>query len=53
MGQKVAAALGLRPGNVAGFIGSSHVYDQDLPAIARMLAGAGEALAHGAKAGRP
>jgi hypothetical protein len=45
MGQKVAGALGLRPGKVTGFVASSHVYLHDLPAIDRMLAGAQSALA--------
>jgi thymidylate synthase len=52
MGQKVAGGVGLRPGNVTGFIASSHVYDRDLPAIGRMLARAQEALGNGARRGR-
>lgn len=52
MGQKVAGGLGLRPGNVTGFIASSHVYERDLPAIGRMLAGAQDALGNGARTGR-
>jgi thymidylate synthase len=52
MGQKVAEELGLRPGNVTGFIASSHVYDRDLPAIGRMLARAQDVLGSGARTGR-
>jgi thymidylate synthase len=52
MGQRVAGGLGLRPGNVTGFIASSHVYERDLPAIGRMLARAQDALGNGARTGR-
>ncbi len=49
MAQKVAGGLGLHAGTVSGFIASSHVYHQDMPAICRMLAGARQALVAGAK----
>lgn len=52
MGQKVAAGLGLRPGNVTGFIASSHLYQRDLPAIERMLASAQGVLDNGTTTGR-
>jgi len=48
----VAGGLGLRPGNVTGFIASSHVYDHDLPAIGRVLARAQDAVANRAQRGR-
>lgn len=38
MSRTVANGLGLAAGRVTGFIGSSHVYEYDLPAIRRMLA---------------
>ncbi len=39
MTRHVAAALNRPAGNILGFLGSSHVYNQDLPAIADFLAG--------------
>jgi hypothetical protein len=41
MAQVVAAGLGLPAGRMTGFIGSGHVYHQDLPAIRELLAKAG------------
>ena len=38
MARRVAEGLGLPDGTVSGFIGSSHVYHKDLPAIADFLA---------------
>jgi thymidylate synthase len=38
MARRVAEGLGLPEGTVSGFIGSSHVYEKDLPAIADFLA---------------
>lgn len=43
MVRKVAVGLGLPPGRIEGFIGSSHLYHQDMPAIRRVLAQAGVA----------
>jgi thymidylate synthase len=40
MAETVAAALQLAPGAVQGFIGSSHVYHHDIPAIQETLASA-------------
>ena len=41
MGRTVAKAVGVKLGAVRGFIGSAHVYEQDLAAIRQMLASAG------------
>jgi thymidylate synthase len=38
MAEKVAGGLRLRAGTVRGFIGSSHVYHRDMPAIRETLA---------------
>jgi thymidylate synthase len=38
MAEKVAAGLGLAIGMVRGFVGSSHVYHKDMPAIRETLA---------------
>jgi len=38
MAEKVGGALERPLGKARGFIGSSHVYHQDMPAIRRMLA---------------
>jgi hypothetical protein len=38
LARRVAEGLGLPEGTVSGFIGSSHVYEKDLPAIADFLA---------------
>jgi thymidylate synthase len=40
MAESVAQGLEASPGNIRGFIGSSHVYHQDMPAIRQMLASA-------------
>ncbi len=37
MGQQVGAALGIPAGSVTGFIGSCHIYHQDVDAIREML----------------
>ena len=50
MGEKVSQALGVSLGTVQGFIGSSHVYHQDLPQIQQTLAAA--AQSNPAKAGQ-
>jgi len=44
MAQKVAAGLEIPAGTVRGFIGSSHVYSEDMPAIERTLERAREYL---------
>lgn len=45
MAEKVAAALRLTPGVVRGFIGSSHIYYKDVPAIREILSAAQSLLA--------
>ena len=47
MAQKVAAGLDLPVGWVTGFIGSSHVYEADMPAIDEMLATGQEYISAG------
>lgn len=45
MAEKVASALHLPPGTVTGFIGSSHIYHADRPAILKALSAAKPLLA--------
>ena len=41
MARRVAAGLSVAPGTITGFIGSSHIYHRDRPAIDRLLEQAG------------
>jgi thymidylate synthase len=47
MARRVAEGLGLPAGSVSGFIASSHVYEEDRPAIEDFLAGAKRFLLDG------
>jgi thymidylate synthase len=47
MARRVAEGLGLRSGSVSGFVGSSHIYHQDRPAIDDFLARGRRLLGNG------
>ena len=51
MARRVADGLGLPAGTVSGFIGSSHVYREDLPAIDDFLARGNQFLLNGKSKG--
>jgi thymidylate synthase len=51
MARRVADGLGLPAGTVSGFIGSSHVYQEDLPAIDDFLARGSQFLLNGKSKG--
>ncbi len=51
MSEKVATGLRLPSGRVEGFIGSSHIYHRDMPAIRETLASAKDGVAANPKEG--
>jgi thymidylate synthase len=51
MARRVAEGLGVPAGTVSGFIGSSHVYHQDRPAIDDFLARGNRFLVNGKSKG--
>ena len=51
MARRVADGLGLPAGTVSGFIGSSHVYHEDQPAIDDFLARGNQFLLNGKSKG--
>jgi len=53
MARKVASSLQIPAGTVTGFIGSCHVYNEDLPSIRLMLKATKDELPSGHSAGKP